>query len=88
MVKRVRAASLPEFQLAASDGAVYGKYRNIDVYVELGQEGEYRQSDREEQNAQHQLFRNCIIYYAESEEAADNGIFVQQTFESIVIVYW
>lgn len=88
MVKRVLAASLAEFELAVSDGAVYGKYRNIDVYVELGQEGEYTVSDREDQKAQHKLFRNCTIHYAESESACDNGIFVHQTFESTLIVYW
>lgn len=88
MSKRIRALNRQEFEAAASDGAVYGKYLDIDVYVELGVEGNYRESAKDDPNTQYRLFRNCTIFYAASSEDLDAGIFVHETQENVVIVYY
>jgi len=88
MVKRVRASSLVEFELAASNGCVFGRWLKLYVYVELGAQGEYRESEREEQSTRRKLFRNCTVYYAETEEQIDNEDYAYDSEEDILIVYW
>ena len=87
MSKRIRALNRQEFEAAASDGAVYGKYLDVHVYVELGVEGNYRESAKDNSNTQYWLFR-CTIFYAASREDLDAGIFVHETQENVVIVYY
>lgn len=87
MVKRIRALNTREFEVATSEGAVYGKFLGIYVYVELGQEGVYRESLKDDVNTQHRLFRNCRVFYAETLEDLRAGIFAHETDEPILIVF-
>lgn len=88
MVKRIKALNINEFEAATSDGAVYGKYLGIYVYVELGKEGLYRESPKDDPNTRYQLFRNCTVLYARTIEQLRNEEYEYDTTEDILIVYY
>jgi len=88
MVKRIRAINRREFEAATTEGAVYGKYLGVYVYVELGREDRYRESPKDDPSASYRLFRNCTAFYARSLEQLRNGDFEYDTQESILIVYY
>jgi|GEM_PF-2975952 len=88
MVKRIRATSFREFELATSNGCVFGKWLKLYVYVELGKQGVYREIEGEESFTQRKLFRNCTVYYAETQSQIDAEKYTFVTEEDILIVYW
>ncbi|MBV8884512.1 MAG: hypothetical protein JO235_11025 [Chroococcidiopsidaceae cyanobacterium CP_BM_RX_35] len=88
MVKRIRASNQQEFNAATSEGAVYGKYLGVYVYVELGKEEIYRGSLKDDPNTQYKLFRNCRVFYTETLEDLRAGICVHETDENILIVFY
>lgn len=88
MVKRIKALNINEFEAATSDGAVYGKYLGLYVYVELGKEGEYRENPKDDPNTRYQLFRNCSVFYARTIEQIRKEEYEYDTQEDILIVYY
>lgn len=88
MVKRIKALNISEFEAATSDGAVYGKYLGLYVYVELGREGVYGESPKDDPNTMYQLFRNCTVFYARTIEQIRNEEYEYDTTEDILIVYY
>jgi hypothetical protein len=88
MVKRIRASSLAEFELATSNGCVFGKWLKLYVYIELGEQGQYMESEREDLSTKRKLFKNCTVYYAETQEQIDNEDYAYDTQEDILILYW
>lgn len=88
MVKRIKALNINEFEAATSDGAVYGKYLALYVYVELGRKGAYRESPKDDPNTRYQLFRNCAVFYARTQEQIRNEEYEYDTQEDILIVYY
>ncbi len=88
MVKRIRASNKQEFNAATPEGAVYGKYFGVYAYVELGKEEVYQESPKDDPNTQYKLFRNCRVFYAETLEDLRAGIFVHETDENILIVFY
>lgn len=88
MVKRTRALNKQEFEAATSDGAVYGKYLKVYAYIELGQEGRYQESSRDDQNTRYRLFKNCTAFYTTTLEQLKSGDFEYDTQEDVLIVYY
>lgn len=88
MIKRIRALNRREFEAAISDGAVYGKYLQVYVYAELGKEGIYRESPLDDPNTEHRLFRNCRVFYTETLEDLRAGVFVHESDEPMLIVFY
>ncbi len=88
MVKRIRAINRWEFEKAASDGAVYGKYLGVYVYAELGREDKYRENSKDDPSTRYRLFRNCTAFYARTLEQLRNEDYEYDTQENILIVYY
>ena len=59
-MKRIKALNKVEFEQACSNGEVYGQYRGLYVYIELGQEQAYRESIQDNPKTDYRLFRGCL----------------------------
>lgn len=88
MGKRIRALNRQEFEAATSDGAVYGKYLGVYVYAELGREGVYRESPKDDPKTRYRLFRDCTAFYARTLEQLRNEDYEYDTQEDMIIVYY
>lgn len=90
-VLRVKASCDEEFDEACSGGAVFGKVvtrRPIYfVYVELGKEGDYRRTPKDDQETDYKIFYNCNAFFSVSQENLDREIYEDTSFGLTVIVY-
>lgn len=68
MLKRIRALNELEFEEAKANEAVYGKYRELYVYVTLGSENIYLEHPTDNPKTQYRLFKKCTIEYSETED--------------------
>jgi hypothetical protein len=85
-VKRIKADPL-EFAQAQTNGSVYGKWNQLYVYAELGQEVSYTPRSNDDLNTEYKMFRNCELSYTDTEENLDNALFGATTTEELLIVY-
>jgi len=79
-----------EFNLAISNGAVYGKVIRravIYVYVELGVELQYQTRPKDDANAEYKKFFGCTVYYADNDENLDTGEYLTITRDCVVVIY-
>jgi hypothetical protein len=79
-----------EFDAAATDGYVYGELRLqgiIYVYIELGPEREYISQPSDNPNTEYRIFKNCNIFFAETEKQVDEGDFAAEQSGETVIIY-
>ena len=74
MEKRIRALNQEEFTAACPNGSVYGKYRGVFVYVELGKEEEYRERPNDDLKTNYRFFRNCKVEYSDTIDECQQGI--------------
>jgi hypothetical protein len=87
-MKRIRALNQLEFAAASSNECIYGKYRGMYVYIELGTEGEYISHPKDDPKTEYRLFRGCNVEYSETEEQSEQGIYQYKEVGVDVIVYW
>lgn len=89
---RVRVCE-EEFLAAKSneyvDGEIIYYKKKVYVYVELGKEGTYYRSYKDDENTSYRLFRQCKIYYAETAVKRNEGDFKNKRgiLKDIVIIY-
>ncbi|WP_242578103.1 hypothetical protein [Chroococcus sp. FPU101] len=75
MIKRVQALDELEFDAAKSNECIYGKYKQLYVYVKLGVEEEYRENPTDDPKTQYKLFRRRTIEYSQTLEQCEQGIY-------------
>jgi hypothetical protein len=85
-MKRIKA-DLLEFAQAQANGSVYGKWNQLYVYAELGQEVSYTPRPNDDPNTEYKMFRNCELSYTDTEEKLDNALFGATTTEELLIIY-
>lgn len=88
MIKRIKALNELEFDSAKSGEPVYGKYKKLFVYIELGKEEECRGNPQDNQKTQYRLFRRCKVEYSKTEEESEQGIYQYDETNIDVILYW
>jgi len=90
-VLRVKANPNEEFDEAVANGCVYGKVESerpvVFVYVELGREGTYHRSFKDDEKTDYKIFYNCKVYAALSEAKLAAGVCAVRPSDTIVIVY-
>ncbi|MGG6270106.1 hypothetical protein ACQ4M3_33795 [Leptolyngbya sp. AN03gr2] len=97
MVTRIKVNKL-EFEAAETDGCVYGKdfgrrhgssgsSAAYSVYVELGTRKRYISRESDDTNLKFKLFKNCVVYYARSDDEADREEFAFSESIKTVIIY-
>jgi hypothetical protein len=87
-MKRIKALNRLEFEAAKTHEAVYGKYKGLYVYIELGVEEEYKEHPNDDSNTEYRLFRGCNIEYSETEEQSEQGIYQYKDTKIDVVLYW
>ncbi len=87
-MKRIKALNKLEFDSSESYGTVYGQYKRLYVYIELGQETEYREHPKDDPKTKYRRFINCTVEYSESEDQAEQGIYQYKDTDVDVILYW
>jgi hypothetical protein len=87
-MKRIRALNELEFAAASSGESIYGKYKGMYAYIELGIEEEYREHPKDEPKTTYRLFRNCNVEYSETEEQSEQGVYQYKDVGVSIIVYW
>jgi hypothetical protein len=89
-VLRVKASNNEEFDEAISGGCVYGKVVTTRpiyfVYVDLGKQGKYQRTTKDDEQTDYKIFYNCKVYSALSEEDLEAGICVGSPPDMTVIV--
>lgn len=88
MIKKIKALNRLEFEAAQSNEAVYGTYKGLYVYMELGREQEYREHPKDDPNTSYKLFRQCDIEYSETSDQSKNGDYQYKDTQVDVILYW
>jgi hypothetical protein len=88
MIKRIKALNELEFESAKSGEAVYGKYKGLFVYIELGMEGEYQEKPQDDPKTQYRFFRQCKVEYSTTEEESEQGIYQYNETDVDLILYW
>lgn len=93
--KFVKADSKQIFEQMTSEGCVdgvivYGPGKEIPVYVELGKEREYTPRDNEDKKTPRRFFVGCIVYFAQTKQRRDEGVFLlDYTIKNIpVVIYY
>jgi len=88
MEKKIKALNQEEFNAACTRGSVYGKYRGTFVYVELGEEEEYRERPHDDPKTNYRFFRNCKVEYSDTIEECQQGTsqLVDQNV-NVVLIY-
>lgn len=61
MIKRIQALDELEFEVAKSNECIYGKYRQLYIYIKLRTEQEYIERPNDDLKTRYKLFRNCTI---------------------------
>lgn len=87
-MKRIKALNKQEFEQSCSDGTVYGQYLGLMVYLELGEETEYREHPKDDPKTDYRKFNNCYIEYAETLQELEEGNPKATDDKNIVILYW
>lgn len=88
MIKRIKALNKKEFKNAFSNSEVYGQYLELMVYIELGEQGEYKEHPKDDSKTEYKIFFDCYIEYALTlQELEDEN--PKATEEKVtVILYW
>ncbi len=86
--KRIKVLNQDEFEAATSNEAVYGKYKGLFAYIELGTEGKYRECPKDDTKTQYRFFRNCNVEYSETEEQSESGLYQYKEEGISVVIYW
>lgn len=79
-----------EFQLACSDGEVYGEVvRGLlpFVYAKLGKELTYKSRKGDDKNTEYRIFRDCTAFFTDIQESLDKGDFKEKVSEIKIIIY-
>jgi hypothetical protein len=87
-MRKIKAINIREFKQACSNGEVYGKYRKLYVYIELGIEQDYREHPSDNPKTEYRLFRGCSIEYSETQSQSEEGIYQYSENDVDVILYW
>jgi hypothetical protein len=89
MVLRVKVER-SDFESATSygwvDGLVQGR-KDVCAYVELGAEQEYILSSRDNPRTEYRLFRECDVFFADSQEKLEALNYDGQVYNVTVILY-
>lgn len=88
VIKRVKALNKIEFEQSCSNGSVYGKYKGLFVYIELGIEQDYREHPLDNPKTEYKLFKNCYIEYAQTIEELETGEPKAVDSNINVVLYW
>ncbi len=88
MIKRIKALSKSEFDEAQPYGDVFGSYKGLYVYVNLGREDNYQEKPKDDPKTEYRLFRSCEIEYSETEEQSEQGIYQYSEKSVDIILYW
>jgi hypothetical protein len=83
-----------EFDQAEAGGEVYGELRNLrisgaspQVYIELGRERPYVQSDNDDPKAEYKFFINCYVEVYASQKSMNEGTYVATEDGVNIILY-
>lgn len=87
-MRRIKAVNKREFEQACSNGEVYGQFRELYVYIELGEEREYRENPKDDPSTEYRLFRGCYIEYSQTQPQSEEGIYQFSENNVDVILYW
>jgi hypothetical protein len=87
-MKRIKASNKREFEQSCSGGEVYGQYLGLTVYLELGEETEYRGHPKDDPKTEYRKFDNCYIEYAETLQELEEGNPKAIEGGVTVILYW
>lgn len=89
MVLRIKVIR-EDFDAAESNGWVDGQIQGREglwVYVELGKEQEYIHRPSDNPKTEYRMFRECSVFFANSQQQLELGDYLAEESNVTVIVY-